>query len=280
MVPPFPSITSTWHNATYPDIDPSQPSLSVAGKTVLITGGGKGIGSRFAHAFAKAGASVVGITGRTDSSLQSTKASVEKEFPNTKVLTFAADVIDEPAVNAAFAAVKDASKDKQGIDIAVLNAGYFPDAMPIAPSSSASATESSSTIKEWWKGFEVNVLGSFITTRAFLANMHAKSSSNPVEPVLIAVNTAGICMYPPPPTFSGYATSKMAAASFFQSVASENPDVRVSTFHPGSVETEMGTKASDAGLVFPPDDSKSDRAVECSTIGYHRRKSQAHFCFS
>jgi NAD(P)-dependent dehydrogenase (short-subunit alcohol dehydrogenase family) len=259
MQPPFPSLTSTWHNATYPSIEPSQPNLSVAGKTVLITGGGRGIGSRIAHAFAKAGASVIGITGRNESALQSTKASIQTEYPSTKVLTFTTDVVDEAAVNAAFAVVKEASKKKQGIDIGVLNAGYFQDASPIAPSPSASATESSETVKEWWKGFETNVLGSYITTRAFLNNMNAKSSSNPTGPILIAASTAGICFFPPPPTLSGYVTSKVASAQFFQSVAAENPDLRVINFHPGVVETEMGKKGSDAGLKLPVDDSTSSR---------------------
>jgi NAD(P)-dependent dehydrogenase (short-subunit alcohol dehydrogenase family) len=89
--------------------------------------------------------------------------------------------------------------------------------------------------------------------------MHAKSSSNPVEPVLIAASTAGICFYPPPPAFSAYVTSKVASAQFFQSVAAENPDVRVINFHPGVIETDMGNKAVDAGLKLPPDDSKSNR---------------------
>ena len=256
MQPPFPSLTLNWHNASYCAIDPSQPSLSVAGKTVLVTGGGRGIGSQIAHSFAKAGASIIGITGRTESALQSTKGSIERDFPSTKVLTFVADVADEPDINAAFAAVKDASNDKQGIDIAILNAGYFPDATPIAQSSSASAKESSAATKEWWKGFEVNVLGAYITTRAFLANMHAKSSSNPVEPVLIAASTAGICFYPPLPNLSGYGTSKVAATQFFQSVGAENPGVRVVSFHPGVVQTDMGRKGEDAGLQLPPDDSK------------------------
>jgi NAD(P)-dependent dehydrogenase (short-subunit alcohol dehydrogenase family) len=256
MQPPFPSVTPTWHNAPYPSIDPSQPNLSVTGKTVLITGGGRGIGSRIAHAFARAGASVIGITGRTESSLQSTKSSIQSQSPNTKVLTFTADVVDESAINAAFEAVKDASENKQGIDICIINAGYFSDAALIAPSASASTTESSQNVKEWWKSFEVNVLGSYITTRAFLANMHAKSSSNPVEPILIAASTAGIAFYPPPPAFSAYITSKVAGTQFFQSVAAENPDVRVISFHPGVIETDMGNKAGEAGLKLPPDDSK------------------------
>lgn len=38
MQPPYPSITPTWHNDTYPAIDPSNDELSQQGKTIVITG--------------------------------------------------------------------------------------------------------------------------------------------------------------------------------------------------------------------------------------------------
>jgi hypothetical protein len=38
MQPPFPSPTPTWHNDTYPAIEPTKPGLSHAGETVIITG--------------------------------------------------------------------------------------------------------------------------------------------------------------------------------------------------------------------------------------------------
>jgi hypothetical protein len=37
-------FTKTYHRDVYPAIDAKNQSLSAAGKTVLITGGGKGIG--------------------------------------------------------------------------------------------------------------------------------------------------------------------------------------------------------------------------------------------
>ena len=223
MQPPFPSLTASWHNAPYPAIDPKQSHLSVSGKTVLITGGGRGIGARIAHAYAAAGAAVVAITGRTESSLDDTKSAIEKEHPGTKVLTFAADILDEAALNAAFAATKDAGTNKAGIDICVANAGFLPNAGSIA----------SSDPKDWWRGFEVNVLGTYLTTRAFLANIHAKSDSNPVEPVLIELTTAAVCFFPPPPQFSGYITSKVASARLVECIAVECPEVRVVSVHPG-----------------------------------------------
>ncbi|KAF1960376.1 hypothetical protein CC80DRAFT_523451 [Byssothecium circinans] len=38
MQPPVPSPVPTWHNDTYPAINPAAPELSQAGKTVIITG--------------------------------------------------------------------------------------------------------------------------------------------------------------------------------------------------------------------------------------------------
>jgi NAD(P)-dependent dehydrogenase (short-subunit alcohol dehydrogenase family) len=46
----------------------------------------------------------------------------------------------------------------------------------------------------------------------------------------------------------------VAKARFFESVAAENPDVRVHNVHPGAVDTEMGKKAADGGMKLPQDD--------------------------
>jgi NADP-dependent 3-hydroxy acid dehydrogenase YdfG len=60
----FPSPTAKYHNDPAPAIDPSQKHLSVAGKTVLVTGGGTAIGSATVEAFAKAKADHVFFIGR------------------------------------------------------------------------------------------------------------------------------------------------------------------------------------------------------------------------
>ena len=242
MQPPFPSLTATWHNDAYPAISPTQPHLSLAGKTVMVTGGGRGIGNRVAHAVAAAGARFIGITGRTEASLVDVKASITAQSPAAKVLTFTADVLDEPAIGAAFADLKAASTNKQGIDILIHNAGYFASLSPIA------GAEADKT--DYWKSFEINIRGSYITTRAFLSTL------NPKRPILIAMSTAGVCFFPPPPGFSSYGTSMVAKARFFESVAVEHPEIRVHNVHPGSIATEMGQKAKDGGLELPMDDSE------------------------
>jgi len=140
MKPPtgFASLTAEWHNDTYPAISPHNAALSAKGKTVVVTGGGRGLGPEMARAFAEAGAARVALLGRTQSTLSETKDAIEKDFPSTKVTTHAADVADEEAVRKAAEAVG-------GWEVLVLNAGVAPTPAPIAETS----------ISEWWKGFEV-----------------------------------------------------------------------------------------------------------------------------
>ena len=44
MIVKLQQFTKTYHRDVYPAIDAKNQSLSAAGKTVMITGGGKGIG--------------------------------------------------------------------------------------------------------------------------------------------------------------------------------------------------------------------------------------------
>ena len=248
MKPIFPSLTKEWHNEPYPAIDPTKPQFSLKGKTVVITGGSRGIGKATALAFAAAGTSILGLTARTTAALEPVKAEISKSFPGTKVHIFAADVLDTSALKTAFEAVKAASPNQQGIDILVHNAGYFSDGSLIG--------DADADGEEYWKSYHINIRGSYNVTRAFLATLHPKSSDGSHEPQLIALSTAGIVFHPPPPKVSSYLVSMVAKAAFFEAVAAENPDVRVIEIHPGAVETEMATKAADAGLVLPPDDGK------------------------
>jgi NADP-dependent 3-hydroxy acid dehydrogenase YdfG len=60
----FPNPTARYHNDPAPIIDPTQKHLSVAGKAVLVTGGGTAIGAATVEAFAKAKADHVFFVGR------------------------------------------------------------------------------------------------------------------------------------------------------------------------------------------------------------------------
>jgi len=229
----LPSLTKTWHNASYAAISPSRPELSTAAKTVFITGGGSGLGPRIAHAYAVSGSTKMALLGRTASTLTSTKISIESAHKNVTVLTFVADVTDPAAVNSAF----EKAEEKLGkIDVLVSNAGYLPKPQLMA----------GGDVEEWWKGMEINVKGNFIVSQAFLK---VASSS----PTIIVISTAAIHI-PPMPSMSGYAVTKLAGHRFFEYLAAENPHVKLMLMHPGVLDTNMGARGREGGAVLPWDD--------------------------
>ncbi|KAJ3288307.1 hypothetical protein HDU79_004953 [Rhizoclosmatium sp. JEL0117] len=80
------------------------PPTLYAGKVALVTGGGSGICLGIATALVRHGASVA-IVGRTQSKLESAKATIEAATSSTnKVLCIAADVRSFEAINAAVSA--------------------------------------------------------------------------------------------------------------------------------------------------------------------------------
>jgi NAD(P)-dependent dehydrogenase (short-subunit alcohol dehydrogenase family) len=254
MVAQFPSLTATWHNTTYPAIDPTQPHLSIRGKAILITGGGRGIGAQTARSFAAAGASFLSLTGRNLSTLERTKSALESEFPDTKVLIATGDVSDEAAMESAFAALSQANGG-QGVDICVHNAGYLPDMNPIAKAETS----------DWWSGFTINILGTFVVTRAFLKH---RNTSPTADPVLVGVSTGAVTIAPPTRS-SGYTVSKFAQSRLLEEVAGEEAGIRVMQVHPGVVVTDMGQKSIDGGMNLPLDDGMIPHYSVC-IITWHK----------
>ena len=102
-MPPYPCPTKAYHTEAYPAIDPTLPSLSARGKKIFISGGGSGIGPAIAKAFAKAKASEIALSGRTEPTLLSTRAEIEEEYPDTNVSTCVADVTNPELVQKALA---------------------------------------------------------------------------------------------------------------------------------------------------------------------------------
>ena len=85
--------------------------------TVLVTGGGRGIGRAIALKFAEPG-SIVAIASRTRSELEATGAEIEKRGAKAMLLTV--DVTDEASVQGA---VDQVNNELGPIDILVANAG-------------------------------------------------------------------------------------------------------------------------------------------------------------
>ncbi|HTR68852.1 MAG TPA: SDR family NAD(P)-dependent oxidoreductase [Mycobacteriales bacterium] len=119
----------------------------VAGKRVVLTGAGRGLGRLLAHAFSRAGASLV-LVARTETDLK----SVAAELPGPS-LVLAGDVTD-----AAFnEEVADAAAGEfGGLDVWICNAGISPIV--------AGPTRTDPAI--WRQVLDVNLTGAFLGARA------------------------------------------------------------------------------------------------------------------
>ncbi|KAK1249008.1 hypothetical protein MKX08_007228 [Trichoderma sp. CBMAI-0020] len=218
----FKSFTKTWHTKPYPQILPSRPELSAAGKTVFITGGGSGIGKATAIAFAGAGAGVIAIFGRRIERLQLAAEEISRANPKgtTTVVVESADVSQRHALEAAFAsAIRKAGGGK--IDIFVSNAGFLKPPAPLANYGE----------KEMRESIEGNIVGSFNAIQAMVPLLAPKAK--------ILNISSGIAHINPLAGYWPYASFKLAIVKMFDFLQSEHPELSVFNVQPGVVTTDL-----------------------------------------
>jgi NAD(P)-dependent dehydrogenase (short-subunit alcohol dehydrogenase family) len=218
----FKSFTKTWHSQSYPEIQPSRPELSAAGKVVFITGGGSGIGKATAIAFAQAGAKVVALFGRRVGNLQSAAEEVRKANPagTTTVVIESVDISQRLAVETAFTNARNKAGGAE-VDVFVNNAGSL---MP--PNSLTTYGE-----KELRDSIESNLIGSFNAVQTVVPLLAPKAK--------ILNISSGIAHINPIPGFWAYASLKLAITKMFDFLQAEYPDLSVFNIQPGVVTTEL-----------------------------------------
>ena len=201
-----------------------------------------GIGAATATAFAAAGARHVFILGRTESSLRKTAETISAKYPKTKITPLVADISSQKSISAAFTKAHDLAGSP--IDIFISNAAYTPDFHPIQPGLEL----------DFFKSYEVNVLGALYAAHAFIEHTHPSTSSD--TPILINVST-GAAHVGVVPGYASYATSKLAAAKMHEYLAQQHPHIRIVNVQPGIIEsTALATKATaDTGISFPQQDT-------------------------
>lgn len=229
-------FTSTFHHSTYPSIAPTRPELSASGKTVLVTGGGRGVGIGIVKAFAEAGASNIIITGRSAESLQAVAASTKEAYPLTQVLVVAGDVTVEEDVAQLFAKAKSIAPG--GVDVVIANAGYLSEVVAIPGATSASEGEKAATA-DWWQAFEVNVKGVYLLARYFLGAASGAGAA------FVNISAPAGHVNPPLAGFSHYAGSKLGAARVVETLQLENGEsgLRFYNVHPGCIKSDMLAKS-------------------------------------
>ena len=192
--------------------------FSMEGKSVLVTGGSKGIGRGIAAVFATAGAHVA-IAARSRESVDSAVADLDG-LGTGKVLGAAADVSDRDSCTAMAEAVVDAFG---GLDVLCANAGIFPDA-PLRTMSPQQLTEV----------LDVNVKGNIYSVQACL---DALTRSGRGRVILTSSITGPITGFP---GWSHYGASKAAQLGFMRTAAIELAPHRitVNAVLPGNILTE------------------------------------------
>ncbi|KAI0099005.1 NAD(P)-binding protein [Nemania sp. FL0031] len=216
-------ITSIVHNDTYPAIDSAKADLS--GHAVFITGATKGIGQAISVSFAKAGASMIAVGGRSDISatVQAMKAAVAAAGkPEPRILALTLDVTSQVSVEAATAEVK---KKFGRIDIVVNNAGLYIGRGLIAETDPVA----------WWDTVTVNLKGPYLVMRALLPLMLESDGLK----TFVTVSSAGA--HYRTPMSSGYQTSKLAVLRLTEFLDAEYGDKGIVAFtiNPGRVPTDM-----------------------------------------
>lgn len=221
MAPPFPSPTAVWRDNTYPTLSPTRPELSAQGKTVIVTGGGSGIGAETARHFAEAGASRIGLIGRREQPLLDTKASIESKFPSVEVITASTDVTDKSAVDSAFAKIVGDGK------LHVLISG----AAMIGPQEPIKEVDG----EKFLAAVDHNLRGSMWVAQAFLRYAVA-------DAVVVDINSSAAHMSFGA-IFGCYSVAKMAVFRLWESVGAGSPDLRIFHIQPGVVNTAMNREA-------------------------------------
>ena len=185
--------------------------MELEGQVALVTGGGRGIGQRVAHELTDAGARVA-VTARTREQVDATAAEIGG-------LAVAADVSRADDVERM---VDTVTRELGPIDLLVANAGI------------AGGRDWDADPTEWWRVFEVNVLGVFLSCRAVIPGMIDRGSGR------IVITGSG-ASYLPGATNTAYSASKAAVGRYGETLAQqlEPHGIPVFVISPGLVRTDM-----------------------------------------
>ena len=209
---------------------------SVSGKSILVTGGGSGIGRCIAETLVAGGASVT-ILGRNRERLDATAAEISGAGGPGTVQAVSADITDEEQVAAAVAEVVDRAG---GLDGVVACAGGSETIGPVTQIDSAA----------WRNTVDLNVNGTMYTFKHAARELVRGGGGSMVAISSIAASNTHRW-------FGAYGVSKSAVDHLVRLAADElgASNVRVNGIRPGLIRTEL------VAMVLDSPDLSGDYAV-------------------
>lgn len=184
---------------------PSLARLVGMTSTALVTGASRGLGAAIARQLAPDHHLYLG--GRSSSSLVDISSELDGSTP------WPVDLLDHDAVSASV-------KGIDSLEVLVHNAGV-----------AALGTVEESTIDQWRRQYESNVLAVVHLTQALLPALRRARGH-----VVLINSGAGIRVNP---GWGAYAASKFALRAFGDALRQEEPSLRVTSIHPGRIDTDM-----------------------------------------
>jgi 3-oxoacyl-[acyl-carrier protein] reductase len=201
-------------------------SQELQGQVALVTGGGRGIGRSVAVELTSAGMKVA-VSARSAGEIEETASEIGG-------LAIQCDVSDRAQVERMVAR---AESELGPIDLLVANAGIGTDddaAWELEPD-------------EWWRTFEVNVLGVYLCNRAVIPGMLERGRGR-------IVNVASGSAYLPGTRDTSYSASKAAVHRFSETLANQlEGRIPVFSISPGLVKTRMTEDFGDDAPWTPPE---------------------------
>ncbi|QEU01793.1 SDR family NAD(P)-dependent oxidoreductase [Pseudomonas oryzihabitans] len=199
----------------------------IAGKVVVVTGGGSGIGLSLAEGFARNGAKLF-LIDINEQALESAQARLKDAWPKEDVQIFVASVTDDIGVEAAFGHCK---AHYGRIDVLLNNAGI-----------SINRPSLEITPAEWRRGIEMNLNSVFLCAQVAARHMVEQGSGN-------IINTSSMWGVSASPERTAYCSTKAAVVSMTKCLAVEwaKYGIRMNAIGPGYTRTPLVKELSLAG---------------------------------
>jgi len=188
------------------------------GKSVVVTGGGRGIGAAIARRFAQQGAKVA-VVSRSESSCGPTAEAINADHPGTAT-AYPVDIADHAAV---LDLGKRIAEEMGGVNVLVNNAGITRDGLLMRMKE-----------EDWNAVLDTNLKGAFNTVKAF-----QRVLMRAADPRI--VNISSVIGLIGNPGQTNYSASKAGLIGFTKAVARElaGRKVTCNAVAPGFITTDM-----------------------------------------